>query len=247
MYKLLKTITDQYYLIDGTTQHSLVEESNFYQQFIADVAKQGIGIVEGPDIVEPSYINLRQQEYPSREEQLDMMYWDRVNGTNVWEETIQAVKEKYPKTITGGVTIGPVPSWIQEAADNWTFNKQLREYIAAIERLSQYILSEGRPEIREDIVVETKEVFNEETGEIETVVTTESVITQAAIPPLPPTIEVSEFDMETGETTTTVVPNPEILRDEEERAAAQAVIDATPQSVIDAVTEAIEADATPAA
>jgi len=37
------------------------------------------------------------------------------------------------------------------------------------------------------------------------------------------------------ESTTTTVPNPLIVKDEEERAAAQAVIDATPQEVIDAV------------
>ena len=30
---------------------------------------------------------------------------------------IQAVKDKYPKTITGGTTIGEVPDWVQEAAD----------------------------------------------------------------------------------------------------------------------------------
>jgi hypothetical protein len=205
-----------------------------YQQFIQDVAEQGLSIVEGPDIIEPDYATLRQQEYPSREEQLDMMYWDKVNETTVWEDTIQAIKDKYPKTITGGTTIGEVPDWVQEAADNWTFNKQLREYVAAVERLEQYILSEGRPEIREDVVVETKEVFNEETGEIETVNITENVITQTAIEPLEATAEVTETDPETMESTTTTVRNPLIVRDEEERAAAQAVVDATPQEVIDA-------------
>ena len=65
-----------------------------YQQFIQDVAEQGIEIVEGPDIIEPDYATLRQQEYPSRDEQLDMMYWDKVNGTTVWEDTIQAIKDK---------------------------------------------------------------------------------------------------------------------------------------------------------
>ena len=205
-----------------------------YQKFVQDVAEQGIEIVEGPDIVEPGYATLRSQEYPSREEQFDMMYWDKVNGTTVWEDTIQAIKDKYPKTITGGTIIGPVPDWVQEAADNWIFNKQLREYVAAVERLDHYILSEGRPEIREDIVVETKEVFNEETGEFETVNITQNVITQTAIEPLEETVEVTEYDPETMESTTITVRNPLIVKDEEERAAAQAVIDATPQAVIDA-------------
>ena len=164
-----------------------------------------------------------------------MMYWDRVNGTNIWEETIQSIKDKYPKTITGGTTIGPVPDWVQEAADNWTFNKQLREYVTAVERLSQYILSEGRPEIREDIVIETKEVWNEETREMETVNITQNVITQTEIEPLEETVEVTEFNPETMESTTSTVRNPLIVKDEEERASAQAVVNATPQPVIDSI------------
>jgi len=212
-----------------------IESNSDYQKFIQDVAENGVELVEGDGIYEPSYAELRQQEYPSREEQLDMMYWDKVNGTTVWEDTIQSIKNKYPKTITGGTTIGEVPDWVQEAADNWTFNKQLREYVAAVERLEKYILSEGRPEIREDVVVETREVWNEESEEYETVNITENVITQTAIEPLEATVEVTEYDEETMESTTTTVPNPLIVKDEEERAAAQAVVDATPQAVIDAI------------
>jgi hypothetical protein len=206
-----------------------------YQKFIQDVAEQGIEIVEGPDIHEPSYIELRQQAYPSLQEQQDMQYWDQINGTTIWQDTITAIKEQYPKTITGGTTIGPVPDWVQEAADNWTFNKQLREYVAAVERLEHYILSEGRPEIREDIVIRTEEVFNEETREFETVEITENVITQTAIEPLEEFIEVIKVDAETMESVKETVRNPLIVRDEEERAEAQSVIDATPQPVIDAI------------
>ena len=173
-----------------------------YQQFIQDVAEQGIGIVEGPDIIEPSYTELRAAEYPTLQEQEDMKYWDEINGTTVWRDTITAIKEKYPKTITGGTTIGEVPAWVQEAADNWTFNKQLREYVDAIERLSQYVLLEGREEVREDVVVETKEVFNEETGEVETVNVTEEVITQTAIEPIEEFVEVTTTDPESLEETT---------------------------------------------
>ena len=234
MYKIYQHKTG-IVIIKNNTSIPVSETNSDYQQFIADVAEQGISIVEGPDIIEPDYISLRQAAYPSREEQLDMMYWDRVNGTNVWEETIQAIKAKYPKTITGGTTIGPIPSWVQEAADNWTFNKQLREYVAAVERLSQYILLEGRPELTEEVVVETKEVWNEETGELETVNVTEEVITQTAIEPLEEFIEVTEFDPETMESVTTTIRNPLVVKDEEEREQAQSVIDVTPQEVIDAI------------
>ena len=210
-------------------------ENSDYQQFIQDVAEQGIEIVEGPDIVEPSYTELRAAEYPTLQEQEDMKYWDEINGTTVWRDTITAIKEKYPKTITGGTTVGEVPAWVQEAADNWTFNKQLREYVNAVERLSQYILLEGREEVREDVVVETKEVWNEETEEYETVNVTEEVITQTAIEPLEEFVEVTTYNEETMESTTETVRNPLVVKDEEERAAAQAVIDNTPQAVIDAV------------
>ena len=39
----------------------------------------------------------RQPEYPSIQDQLDMQFWDRVNGTNNWQEAIEAVKTKHPK------------------------------------------------------------------------------------------------------------------------------------------------------
>ena len=39
----------------------------------------------------------RQAEYLSIEEQLDMQYWDRVNGTSTWKEHIDAVKTAHPK------------------------------------------------------------------------------------------------------------------------------------------------------
>jgi hypothetical protein len=84
-----------------------------YQQFLADVKVNGIGIVEGADVVEPDYVALRMGEdgYASTGEQLDMQY----KGT--WEAHIEDVKTKYPKTITGGTSIADVPAWVQEEAD----------------------------------------------------------------------------------------------------------------------------------
>lgn len=206
-----------------------------YQRFIQDVAEQGISIVEGPDIIEPDYTTLRQQAYPSLQDQQDMQYWDAINGTTVWQDTITAIKEEYPKTITGGTIVGPVPDWVQEAADNWTFNKQLREYVAALERLEHYILSVGRPELTEDIVIETKEVWNEETREMETINITQNVITQTAIEPLEEFVEIAEFNSETMESVNITVRNPLIVRDEEERSQAQEVINVIPQKVINTI------------
>ena len=39
----------------------------------------------------------RAKAYPSIKEQLDMQYWDKVNGTDTWEQAINAVKAQYPK------------------------------------------------------------------------------------------------------------------------------------------------------
>jgi hypothetical protein len=39
----------------------------------------------------------RAKHYPSIQEQLDMQYWDKINGTNKWQQAINAVKQKYPK------------------------------------------------------------------------------------------------------------------------------------------------------
>lgn len=41
----------------------------------------------------------RASAYPSIQEQLDMQYWDSVNGTTIWQDTIQAIKAKYPKGV----------------------------------------------------------------------------------------------------------------------------------------------------
>ena len=39
----------------------------------------------------------RAVAYPSIQEQLDMQYWDAVNGTNKWQEAIAKVKTDNPK------------------------------------------------------------------------------------------------------------------------------------------------------
>ena len=43
------------------------------------------------------YIQKRQEAYGSIAEQLDMMYWDGVNGTTTWQDHIAQVKSDNPK------------------------------------------------------------------------------------------------------------------------------------------------------
>ena len=50
-----------------------------------------------PSAPEQSYVQKRIAEYPNITDQLDMIYWDKINGTNIWENTITEIKNKYPK------------------------------------------------------------------------------------------------------------------------------------------------------
>ena len=43
------------------------------------------------------YQRNRASAYPSIQEQLDMQYWDNVNGTTNWKDKIAEVKTTYPK------------------------------------------------------------------------------------------------------------------------------------------------------
>ena len=42
-------------------------------------------------------ITRRKAEYGPVGDQLDLQYWDSVNGTSTWEDHIAAVKAKHPK------------------------------------------------------------------------------------------------------------------------------------------------------
>ena len=129
-----------------------------YQQFIKDVAEQGYDIVEGPDVVQPSYAELRVPEYPSIADQLDKIYH---SGVAAWKKDIKEIKDKYPKGITGRTDIGPLPEWLYTAVDNYRFNQQLRAYVEAVERLARHQLSTTQERVVEEVttngVIETVE------------------------------------------------------------------------------------------
>jgi len=55
------------------------------------------GVFTAPEVLEQTYAELRAAEYPSIKDQLDMLYWDKVNGTNQWQQAITTVKATYPK------------------------------------------------------------------------------------------------------------------------------------------------------
>ena len=49
-------------------------------------------------IAELTVIENRQNAYASIQDQLDMQYWDSVNGTTTWKDHISKVKADNPKT-----------------------------------------------------------------------------------------------------------------------------------------------------
>lgn len=125
---------------------------------------------------------------------------------------------------------GAIPADLQAAADAKEFAQQVEAYKTAKARVAQYQLSVGVPESSETIV--TGEEWNEEAMEMQDV--TETIVIPA-IEPLDATIEETTYSMETGTSTTATVANPLIVKDDEERAAAQAIINTTPQPVKDHV------------
>lgn len=44
------------------------------------------------------YQRQRAKNYPPIVEQLDMLYWDKVNGTNNWQTAISTIKNQFPKS-----------------------------------------------------------------------------------------------------------------------------------------------------
>lgn len=135
-----------------------------------------------------------------------------------------SAREQFPDQYAAwGVQHAPAIAAAQEA---FGFNHQLATYRAAVARLDQYPLAQGRVAIYE---YQPTGEFDEEGNPI-----TESVLVSPQIDPLPTTITQDIRDPGTGEIIgTEEVPNLAIVQDEAERAAQQAVIDNTPQAVKD--------------
>jgi hypothetical protein len=45
------------------------------------------------------YVSLRRRDYPAIEDQLDAQFHDAKDGTTIWVDSIQAVKDKWPKPV----------------------------------------------------------------------------------------------------------------------------------------------------
>jgi len=201
------------------------DPANSDYQAILDWINEG-NTPTGPDVIEPDYVALRTgpDGYAPIHEQLAM----QTDGT--WDAHVADVKTRFPKSNTGSTTIGDVTQSILDAAAAKLASKQLEDYTTATARLAQYVLSVGRAEVVESQAT-GEQVWNEETMEMDGVMA--DVITVTAIDALEATIEVTTYDVETKTSSTETIENPLITQDNAERADAQAIVDATPQPVID--------------
>lgn len=123
---------------------------------------------------------------------------------------------------------GDIPESVLEHATQRKFQQQLNAYAKAVARLDKYLLSEGRPEVKQMLPMgETK--YNPATLEYETSLI--EVITQTEVEPLPATVDVWEEVEGEALPAKKTIRNPLIVKDEAERAAAQVIVDATPEEV----------------
>ena len=167
----------------------------------------------------------RSSEYPPVAEYIDGVVKDDQDQIDAHIAACQAVKNKYPKVEINESTLS------SRKADALA-EYQLQEYTTATARLAQYVLSVGRTEVTEEVVI--GQGLDEVTEEV--VDATETQITVTAIDPVEATVEQTTYDAD-GVATTVTVTNPIITADVAERATAQAIVDATPQAVIDTYNE----------
>ena len=146
-------------ILKGNTSFPNSLENRHYREFVEDLYKEGLGIVEGADYVGVvSYTDARRAEYPPIEDQLDKIYH---SGVNAWKADIKVIKDKYPKTQVGITSIAPIPDWVNTAL----FDKQKEEYIKAKERLAQYELANGlKNESEEYYIIEPLPIYVEGVG-----------------------------------------------------------------------------------
>ena len=178
-----------------------------YQQFVDDIYENGTGIVEGADYVGvTTYTQARAAEYPPIVDQLDKIYHE---GIDAWKADIKVIKDKYPKTQVGITSIAPIPDWVDTAL----FEKQKEKYVEAKARLDQYELANGLKG-----VIKTERIWDDKSESY-----VDKDVIGYIIEPLPLYVQ-------------PIGRNPVVVQDEIEREAAQEIINKTPQSVINSIS-----------
>jgi hypothetical protein len=84
--------------VSGDDINSIVWENGTTPIPVADIEAKMAELQTKYD--NKQYQRDRAKAYPSLEEQMDMQYWDKVNGTNNWETKIAEIKAQFPKPTT---------------------------------------------------------------------------------------------------------------------------------------------------
>ena len=81
--------------VSGNDINTIVWENGTTPISKADIEAKMVEVQADYDAKQ--YQRDRATAYPSIQEQLDMQYWDKVNGTTNWEDAIAKVKSDIPK------------------------------------------------------------------------------------------------------------------------------------------------------
>ena len=95
LHEAIRELYDTAVLIQGNTVNEVIvkkENGDLIEINIDDVTAK---ITELENAT--AYIHARNNAYKSIKEQLDMQYWDEVNGTTTWKDHIAKVKSDNPK------------------------------------------------------------------------------------------------------------------------------------------------------
>ncbi len=88
--------------IDPSAKFRILDDSIDKIEWLEDttpIAREVISakITEQENAYNNDYARKRREAYPSMWDQLDMIYWDQVNGTTKFKEAIAKVKTNIPK------------------------------------------------------------------------------------------------------------------------------------------------------
>ena len=83
--------------VEGTVDNPLGEIVRFEGGIPSKVDQSAWSMEYEAYLASIAYVGGRIEDYKPLAEQLDMLYWDKVNGTDTWKFHIDAVKAANPK------------------------------------------------------------------------------------------------------------------------------------------------------
>ena len=89
---------DSIYKLYSNVVNTKTTDGINYQAFDKDGKEVSISKTDiEADWAKEEYQSKRVAEYPSIQDQLDMQYWDKKNGTTTWVDAVAKVKSDNPK------------------------------------------------------------------------------------------------------------------------------------------------------